>query len=466
MNCGISVPKDYKGVLMDKDKYDLNHESETEQSNSPKTKRKDSDFFFSAVKLVVIGILLYVTLNHLSVLWGAVKYVYVLLKPLLIGALLAMIFNTLMMAISRFITFICGKLKIKIRYRALEISSLVLTLLAAVLLIYIIADSIIPQLIISIGDIVVKIQESLPEFYTWLEKIEEYGIDTDPIIEWMSEININELITQFSGEVMGILNRVVSSASVLLTGTFTAVTSIIFAVYVLANKRSLSIQGKKLAYAYVKESVVDKAIEIGRLTVRTFSGFISGQCLDAIILGIMCFIAMTIFGFPYALAISAMIIITAIIPYVGAFIGGAFGVLLMIIDDPMRAVWFVVLFILVQQIDNHIVYPRVVGGSVGLPAIWTFAAVIVGGSLWGVFGMVLFIPFFSVIYTIIRGAVYHRLGKRGIPEEKLKAASDVPDENYPERESVFVKLYKFIETGAKKLISLFRCKDKKDSDKK
>ena len=451
---------------MDKDNRDLNHEPETEQSSSPKTKKKESDLFIAAVKLLVIGILLYVTLTHLSVLWGVVKYIYVLLRPLLIGALLAMIFNTLMTAIAKFITYVCTKLKAKIRYRAIEISSLVLSLLAAVLLIYIIADSIIPQLIESIGDIVLKVQDSLPELYTWLDKVEEYGIDTAPIVEWLSEINISQLITQFSGEVMNILNTVVSSASTVLTGTVTAVTSIIFAVYVLANKRSISIQGKKLAYAYVKESIVDKAIEIGRLTVRTFSSFISGQCLDAIILGIMCFIAMTIFGFPYALAISAMIIVTAIIPYVGAFIGGAFGVLLMIIDDPMRAVWFVVLFILVQQIDNHIVYPRVVGGSVGLPAIWTFAAVIVGGSLWGVVGMVLFIPFFSVLYTILRGAVYNRLDKRGIAEEKLRPGVEIPDENYPAQDPMFVRLYKKVESGIKKLISMFRGKGKKKKDNK
>ena len=155
---------------MDKDNRDLNHEPETEQSeSSPKTKKKESELFIYAVKLVVIGILLYVTLNHLELIWGALKFVYVMLKPLLIGALLAMIFNTLMMAISRFITFVCTKLKVKIRYRAIEITSLVLSLLSAVLLIYIIADSIIPQLIESLTDIVGKIQESLPMLYNWLD---------------------------------------------------------------------------------------------------------------------------------------------------------------------------------------------------------------------------------------------------------------------------------------------------------
>lgn len=407
---------------MDKDNREFNIEFDREPEQeeiAPKGKKgKEPPIFWWAVKLVVISILLYVSLNHIDLLWKAVKYVYALLQPLLIGALLALIFNTLMTAIEKLIIFICTKLKVKkIRHRPVEIISLILSFVAAVLLIYIIADSIIPQLIQSVTDIVGKIQASLPELYSWLDKIEAYGFDTTPIKEWLSEINISELLKQFSGEVMNILNTVVDGASTFVSGTFTAVTSIIFAVYVLANKRSLSRQGKKLAYAYLKKSVVDRAIDIGRLTVRTFSGFISGQCLDAVLLGIMCFIAMTIFGFPYALAISSMIIVTAVIPYVGAFIGGAFGVLLMIIDDPMRAVWFVVLFIVVQQIDNHLVYPRVVGGSVGLPAIWTFAAVIVGGSLMGVFGMILFIPFFSVLYTLLKGAVHSRLEKRGIVVE-------------------------------------------------
>lgn len=440
---------------MDKDNREFDREREPE-FNLKDFKKKESTLFISAVKLVVIGILLYVSLNHLELIWRGVKYIYILLRPLLIGSLLAMVFNTLMSAIDKLITYVCKKLKVKIRRRGVEIASLILSLVAAALLIYIIVDSIVPQLITSITDIVAKIQNNLiPEIYLLLEKVEARGVDTSAIEEWLAAININELIKQFSGEVVNILNTVVSGASTVVTGTFTALTSIIFAVYVLANKRSLSRQGKKLSYAYLKKSFVDRAIEICRLTVHTFSNFISGQCLDAVILGIMCFIAMTIFGFPYALAISSMIILTAIIPYVGAFIGGAFGVLLLIIDDPMRAVWFVVLFIVVQQIDNHLVYPRVVGGSVGLPAIWTFAAVIVGGSLLGVFGMLLFIPFFSVLYTLLKGAVHHRLEKRGIVVEDQPYDADEPK---PERESLLKRIWNKIAEICKKIFSSLKKK--------
>ena len=434
---------------MDNDNREFDREREPE-INLKDFRKKESALFISAVKLVVIGILLYVSLNHLNFLWTVLSKIFILLRPLLIGSLLAMVFNTLMTALEKIITFVCIKLKVKIRKRGVEISSLVLTLVTAALLIYIIVDSIVPQLIQSVTDIVGKIQNNLiPEIYVLLDNAEAHGVDTTAIKDWLAEINLRELINQFSGQVVNILNTVVSGASTVVSGAFTAVTSVIFAVYVLGNKRSLSRQGKKLAYAYLKKSVVDHAIGICRLTVHTFSHFISGQCLDAVILGIMCFIAMSIFGFQYALAISAMIIVTAIIPYVGAFIGGAFGVLLLIIDDPMRAVWFVVLFIVVQQIDNHVVYPRVVGGSVGLPAIWTFAAVIVGGSLWGVFGMVLFIPLFSVLYTLLKGAVHHRLEKKGIVIE------DIPYDSEPveKRDSFFSVLFGKIGAFFKKLFT-------------
>ncbi|MBE6617325.1 MAG: AI-2E family transporter [Ruminococcaceae bacterium] len=440
---------------MDKDNREFDREREPE-INLKDFKKKESALFISAVKLVVIGILLYVSLNHLELIWRGIIYIYILLRPLLFGSLLAMVFNTLMSAIDKLITFICIKIRVKIRRRGVEISSLVLSLVLAALLIYIIVDSIVPQLITSITDIVAKIQNNLiPEIYLLLEKIEARGVDTSAIEDWLAAININELIKQFSGEVVNILNTVVSGASTVVTGTFTALTSIIFAVYVLANKRSLSRQGKKLAYAYLKKSFVDRALEICRLTVHTFSNFISGQCLDAVILGIMCFIAMTIFGFPYALAISSMIILTAIIPYVGAFIGGAFGVLLLIIDDPMRAVWFVVLFIVVQQIDNHLVYPRVVGGSVGLPAIWTFAAVIVGGSLLGVFGMLLFIPLFSVLYTLLKNTVHNRLEKRGIVVEDLPYDHGDQAEK---KDSLLERIWNKIATIFKKIFSSLKKK--------
>ena len=175
------------------------------------------------------------------------------------------------------------------------------------------------------------------------------------------------------------MSSIISGASSIISGVFTALTSVIFAAYILSNKRKLLRQVKEMTYAYIKPKTADKICEICSLSVKTFSNFISGQCLEAVILGTMFFISMNIFGFPYPLAISSLIAATAIIPYIGAFLGCFFGMLLMIIDDPIKALWFLLMFLIIQQIENNFIYPRVVGGSVGLPAIWTFTAVIIGG---------------------------------------------------------------------------------------
>lgn len=386
--------------------------------------KKDIKKHLWMFKLVAFGVLLYLGLSHLDVLFRALTWLAGILSPILIGALIALILNTPMEAIGQFLTWLSKKIfgKKNKDYapntRAIEISSLILTVLLAVLLIYIIVYSVVPQLIESIKAIIIQIQNNIPEYIKVLDKIEKYGINTDFIKEKLAAVDLDKILSKITDNAGNIINTVISSASSIISGTFTALTSTIFALYVLANKRTLAVQMKKLTYAHLKEKTVDRGIKLCAMTADTFSNFISGQCLDAVILGMMMFITMTIFRFPYALPISAMITITAIIPYVGAFLGCAFGVLLMIINSPIQALLFIVLFIAVQQIDNHIIYPRVVGGSVGLPPVWTFVAVIVGGSLFGVIGMVIFIPIFSVIYTLIKENVNRRLEERGITVEE------------------------------------------------
>lgn len=188
----------------------------------------------------------------------------------------------------------------------------------------------------------------------------------------------------------------------------------IFAIYILLNKKKLGRQAKQLAYAYLKKEWADEACDIASLAYRTFSNFLSGQCLEAVILGTMFFVVLFIGGFPYAGTIGVVIGCMSLIPFVGAFIGLAFGALLLAVENIRQAFWFIVIFFIIQQIEGHIVYPKVVGGSVGLPALWTLLAVVVGGKVSGVFGIIAFIPLFSVIYALVRRSVYSRLNKRGI----------------------------------------------------
>ena len=183
---------------------------------------------------------------------------------------------------------------------------------------------------------------------------------------------------------------------------------------------ALARQGRQLCYAFLPEAAADQLLNILRLSERTFSSFLSGQCLEAVILGTMFFVSMTLLHFPYALLVGVLIALTALIPIVGAFIGCAVGALLMLVNDPWQALWFIVLFLVLQQIEGNLIYPHVVGSSVGLPSIWVLAAVTVGGSLMGILGMLVFIPLCSVLYALLRQLTVHRLKQRRVPAEKWR----------------------------------------------
>ena len=193
------------------------------------------------------------------------------------------------------------------------------------------------------------------------------------------------------------------------------------------QKEKLSIQVQKILYAFLSEKKSKRVIEIGRLTSDTFEHFLSGQCVEAMILGLMFFISMSIFRLPYALLTGVVIAVTALIPVFGAFIGLVIGSFLIVMVSPIQALGFVVLFFVLQQIEGNLIYPRVVGGSVGLPSIWVLAAVTIGGKLFGVAGMFLFIPVCSVLYALFREFVFDKLKRKKIPQTIWSIEQDKKD---------------------------------------
>ena len=205
-----------------------------------------------------------------------------------------------------------------------------------------------------------------------------------------------------------------------VSGVSTFVISLIFSFYVLLQKEKLGRQGRQVIYGLLPLRQADRTLDVLRLSGRTFSSFLSGQCLEACILGTLFVAAMTIFRMPYALLVGVLIALTALIPIVGAFIGCAVGALLIAIDDPWKALWFIVLFLVLQQIEGNLIYPHVVGSSVGLPSIWVLAAVTLGGKLMGITGMLFFIPLCSVIYALFRSYVKNRLVSKAVPPEKWR----------------------------------------------
>ena len=199
---------------------------------------------------------------------------------------------------------------------------------------------------------------------------------------------------------------------------------LVFAFYCLASKETLCRQGKKLLYAFLPERISDETLRILALTNRTFSSFISGQCVEACILGGMFAVAMFILRMPYVTLISVLIAVTALIPLVGGFIGCFFGAFFILVNNPMQALIFVIVFLVIQQIEGNLIYPKVVGGSIGLPGMWVLAAVTIGGDLMGVVGMFLMIPLSSVVYTLLREITNKRLVKRQIDPAKLGEATE------------------------------------------
>lgn len=229
--------------------------------------------------------------------------------------------------------------------------------------------------------------------------------------------------------VVGVLGNSVSSILQSAVSTIGSVTSfamdlfvaIVFAVYCLFQKETLARQGRKILYAFTKERFADRVIYILRLSNSTFSNFLSGQCIEVCILGVMIAVSMAILKLPYIPLVSVLVAVTAFIPIVGAWVGCVLGAFFMLVNDPMQAVWFLIMFLVVQQIEGNLIYPKVVGTSIGLSGMWVIVAISIGGDLFGVVGMLLMIPFASVIQTILREVVAVRVYQRKINPEKLEA---------------------------------------------
>ena len=375
---------------------------------------KPDNKFKQNLLLVVIGVCLLVGLMNFGKVQHALSVVIGLFMPLLVGGAIAFILNVPM----HFFEKQFDKLQQHSGGRAIAKAKtplcMIVTLLAFILVIIFIGNVIFPNLVESVKSIVDIVQRSYPG---WIETLESHGINTQFMQKYFPELNSEKIISTIKDGGLALLN----TASQAATSVFSALTNFVFglffALYILASKKRLGKQAKQIAYAYLKKSWADEVCEIASLSYKTFANFLSGQCLEAVILGFMFFIVLLIGGFPYAGTIAVIIGSMAIIPYIGAFIGLALGALLIAMVNLKKMVWFVIVFFIVQQIEGQIIYPRVVGGSVGLPALWTLLAVIVGGNVSGILGIVVFIPLFSVIYALLRRNVYRRLDKKKISLE-------------------------------------------------
>lgn len=295
--------------------------------------------------------------------------------------------------------------------------SITLTFLFFILAITLFILFVIPQLLSSIS----TLMNSIPEYLSQFEKFLEVNAINNSQSQVMMQNIINELLNMWK-EILKVTSQIVGTSLGYLLDFTLGITygvinfflSLILAIYMLASKEILISQLKLIIYAFVSKNKADRIIELGKMCNEMFSKFILGQCTEALVIGVLCFIGMIILKMPYALLISVVIGVTALIPVFGAFLGTIPSAFIILIMDPIKALWFIIFIIVLQQLEGNLIYPRVVGSSIGLSALWVMFAMIVGGSLFGIIGMLIGIPIFGVVFKILKRVANRKINEKGI----------------------------------------------------
>ena len=380
--------------------------------NKETIKKLQGLVLFTAFVVVIL-------VNYKSV-FQVLKVGFNIIFPFILGAVLAFIINAPMQFFERNL-FKNEKMKNKkAAQKIARPASLLISLLAIIAVLMIVIFVVVPELGKTLGSLGKTISDFLPVMQ---DQINHLFKNENFITQWVDNLDLQKIINTavdfLKNGVGNVLNSTYTIVASVVHGLTTFFISFVFACYIVLQKEKLEIQIRKVFYAFFKEKTVKKILNVCNLAYHTFLNFLTGQCVEAVILGMMFFVAMSIFRFPYALLVGVLIAFTALIPIFGAFIGCAVGAFLLLMVDPIRAVAFLIMFLILQQIEGNFIYPHVVGNSVGLPSIWVLVAVSVGGSLMGVAGMLFFIPATSVVYKLFRDYVYKRLKEKQIDEKTI-----------------------------------------------
>ena len=370
-------------------------------------RKKFRDYFLLGAALLV---LYFILLNLRSIAVFA-DNLWRILSPFLLGGALAFVLNVPMRIVET--RLLCFMDKIPGAKRFKRALAMLLVLALAILAIYLLMSMIIPELISTLTTVFNAIPGAIRRLD---ELLEPTGISVSGVLNSTFKLPTTEELSNQLENMVNIALRGVAFSGAVIGTVYTNVLDlffvIMFIIYFLSGKEKIGAQVKSVMRAYLKPEKVDRILKIGSLSQRTFSGFITGQCLEALILGCMCFLGMTLFKMPYVMLVSIFIGVTALLPIVGGWIGCIVGALLILINNPMQALWFILMFLVLQQLEGNIFYPRVMGNAIGLPPIWVLFAVVAGEGLLGLLGMLLFIPLTSVGYTLLREHVHERLEKQ------------------------------------------------------
>jgi len=358
--------------------------------------------------IILIGFILLVILNFIEI-FNLFKYLYGIISPLLLGGGIAFVINIL---VSKYENIYFPESNNRIIVKTRRSMCIILSILTIMLVLFLLLYIVIPQ----ITQFIQLLSTELPVIY---EKVVEWTFQQSekyPVIrQRLEELNIsgeaaiNRALELFNSWAFGS----VSFIGIVFSKIVELLLAIVFSIYILFDRETLKSNYNKLINAYLSKDRREKVSKVIQTADETFSNFFLGQFKEAVILGLLCTIGMLIFGLPYATTIGPVIGLTALVPMVGAYLGAAVGVLLIVMVDLFKAVFFIIFIVVLQQVEGNFIYPKVIGNNIRLPSIWVFGAIIVGGGLMGILGVILGVPIAATIYKLIGKSVNERLVSKG-----------------------------------------------------
>lgn len=337
--------------------------------------------------------------------------------PLISGLAMAYVLNILMKKLEK-IYF--PKSKNEIINKSRRAVCIFLAILLIIFILVIVALIVIPELVNAISVIISAIPKFVEDIINFIDtNSDKYEVVENTLVTLQIDVNeISRSVMTFTSSLLtGVLNSIISFASTMANSLINFIISLVFAIYALANKEKLSYQIKKVMKAFLKNKSIEKINYVFHVINESFSNFIVGQCVEAVIIGGLCTAGMFVFSFPYAVTVGVFISVTALIPIVGAYLGAALGAFIILTVSPLKAVLFLLYITILQQLENTLIYPKVVGSSIGLPGIWVFAAITLGAGLGGIVGMLLSVPVAATIYKLFVDKVNKRLIEQEMKKE-------------------------------------------------
>lgn len=367
----------------------------------------DKKLFKHLILLITYAVVLVVVIVKIDTVAGWLSAILSAFQPLFIGFAVAFVLNRPCNFFARLYEgHLPGRTRQAARPLAVVTAYVILLAILAVLI-----SLVVPELIHSLQTFV----NNMGTYAANLQGLYDWVVQTLDL-EALADLNLSAIINDTLNKVLsGVLDaltttvpHLISMTGVVVSAVVTGVLALVFSIYMLIGGPRLTAQCRRLAITYLPGRVADPLLSVTRLTADTFTRYVSGQLTEACILGVLCFLGMCLFQFDYAPLISVIIGVSALIPVAGAYIGAAVAVLLLVMIEPMQAVWFLIFLVVLQQLEGNIIYPRVVGTSLGLPGIWVLAAVTVGSSLLGFVGLVISVPVTAVLYTLLKGDLARR----------------------------------------------------------